>query len=98
MIPEIVELAGVTIASAASILAARIDRVIAADAAARGLTTDEVEREYKRQTSLRTFVTKEDVAAMVQYLMSPAGARISGQALAIDGHTESLSLDMEPAR
>lgn len=73
----------------------RIDRVIAADAAERGLTTQEVEREYKRQTSLRTFATKEDVAAMVQYLMSPAGARISGQAIAIDGHTESLSLDME---
>ncbi|GEN98671.1 3-ketoacyl-ACP reductase [Novosphingobium sediminis] len=73
----------------------RIDRVIAADAAERGLTTEEVEREYKRQSSLRTFAAKEDVAAMVQYLMSPAGARISGQALAIDGHTESLSLDME---
>ena len=73
----------------------RIDRVIAADAAERGLTVSDVEREYKRQTSLRTFATKEDVAAMVQYLMSPAGARISGQAIAIDGHTESLSLDME---
>lgn len=73
----------------------RIDRVIAADAAERGLTTEAVEREYKRQTSLRTFATKEDVVAMVQYLMSPAGARISGQALAIDGHTEGLSLDME---
>jgi NAD(P)-dependent dehydrogenase (short-subunit alcohol dehydrogenase family) len=76
----------------------RIDRVIAADAAERALTTDEVEREYKRQTSLRTFAIKEDVAAMVQYLMSPVGARISGQALAIDGHTESLALDMEPTR
>ena len=73
----------------------RIDRVIAADAAERGLTVGEVEREYKRQTSLRTFATAEDVTAMVQYLMSPAGARISGQAIAIDGHTESLALDME---
>lgn len=73
----------------------RIDRVIAADAAERGLTVAEVEREYKRQTSLRTFATNEDVTAMVRYLMSPAGARISGQALAIDGHTESLALDME---
>lgn len=73
----------------------RIDRVIAADAAERGLTVAEVEREYKRQTSLRTFATAEDVTAMVRYLMSPAGARISGQAIAIDGHTESLSLDME---
>jgi NAD(P)-dependent dehydrogenase (short-subunit alcohol dehydrogenase family) len=73
----------------------RIDRVIAADAAERGLTIAEVEHEYKRQTSLRTFATREDVTAMVQYLISPAGARISGQAIAIDGHTESLSLDME---
>lgn len=73
----------------------RIDRVIAADAAERGLTVAEVEREYKRQTSLRTFATSEDVTAMVRYLMSPAGARISGQAITIDGHTESLSLDME---
>ena len=73
----------------------RIDRVIAADAAERGLTVAEVEHEYKRQTSLRTFATSEDVTAMVRYLMSSAGARISGQAIAIDGHTESLSLDME---
>jgi NAD(P)-dependent dehydrogenase (short-subunit alcohol dehydrogenase family) len=73
----------------------RIDRVIAADAAHRGLTVAEVEREYKRQTSLRTFATSGDVTAMVRYLVSPAGARISGQALTIDGHTESLSLDME---
>ncbi|WP_298170353.1 SDR family oxidoreductase [Novosphingobium sp.] len=73
----------------------RIDRVIAADAAERGLTIAEVEHEYKRQTSLRAFATREDVTAMVQYLISPAGARISGQPIAIDGHTESLSLDME---
>jgi NAD(P)-dependent dehydrogenase (short-subunit alcohol dehydrogenase family) len=73
----------------------RIDRVIAADAEARGLPAAEVEAEYKRQTSLRTFVTCEDVADMVIYLTSPAGQRISGQALAIDGHTEGLSLDME---
>lgn len=73
----------------------RIDRVIAADAAARGMTIAEVETEYKRQISLRTFVTGDDIADMVVYLTSPAGARISGQALAIDGHTEGLSMDLE---
>jgi NAD(P)-dependent dehydrogenase (short-subunit alcohol dehydrogenase family) len=72
----------------------RIDRVIQSDAAARGLTIAEVEREYKRQTSLRTFSTTEDIAAMVRYLVSPAGRRISGQAITIDGHTESLALDL----
>ena len=54
-----------------------------------------VEAEYKRQTSLRTFVTTDDIADMVLYLTSPAGQRITGQALAIDGHTEGLSMDME---
>lgn len=73
----------------------RIDRVIAADAEARSLPIAEVEAEYKRQTSLRTFVTCEDIAEMVVYLNSPAGKRISGQALSIDGHTEGLSMEME---
>jgi NAD(P)-dependent dehydrogenase (short-subunit alcohol dehydrogenase family) len=73
----------------------RIDQVITADAQARGLSAAEVEAEYKRQTSLRTFVSSDDIADMVMYLTSPAGQRISGQALAIDGHTEGLSMDMD---
>jgi len=77
----------------ASVEGPRIDRVIAADAAARGLSVAEVEAEYKRQSSLRTFATNDDIVGMVRFLTSPAGQRISGQALAIDGHTESLSLD-----
>jgi NAD(P)-dependent dehydrogenase (short-subunit alcohol dehydrogenase family) len=79
----------------ASVEGPRIDRVIAADAAARGLTVDEVVREYKRQSSLRAFANNDDIVGMVRFLTSPAGERISGQALAIDGHTESLSLDMD---
>jgi NAD(P)-dependent dehydrogenase (short-subunit alcohol dehydrogenase family) len=79
----------------ASVEGPRIDKVIAADAAARGLTVDAVEREYKRQSSLRSFATTDDIVGMVRFLMSPAGQRISGQALAIDGHTESLSLDLD---
>jgi NAD(P)-dependent dehydrogenase (short-subunit alcohol dehydrogenase family) len=73
----------------------RIERVIKADAAARGLTIEEVEREYKSQSSLRVFATNDDIVAMIEFLTSPAGARISGQAIAIDGHTEGLSLKME---
>lgn len=79
----------------ASVEGPRIDRVIHADAAARGLSPAEVEHEYKRQSSLRTFATCEDITAMVRYLASPDGARISGQALAIDGHTEGLWMDIE---
>jgi len=82
----------------ASVEGPRIDRVIAADAAARGLSAAEVETEYKRQSSLRAFATNDDIIGMVRFLTSPAGQRISGQALAIDGHTESLSLDMNSQR
>jgi len=41
--------------------------------------------------SLRRFVDAEDVAALVLFLTSDAGAKISGQALPVDGHTEGLS-------
>ncbi len=69
----------------------RMDRVIAAEAAVRG-TSEALEREaYTRQTSLRTFIDASDIAEMVLFLCSDAGAKITGQAMAVDGHTESLS-------
>jgi NAD(P)-dependent dehydrogenase (short-subunit alcohol dehydrogenase family) len=40
---------------------------------------------------MRTFVDAEDVAEMAHFLASKAGAKISGQAIAVDGHTEGLS-------
>ncbi len=39
---------------------------------------------------MRTFVEPEDVAALVLFITSEAGAKISGQALPVDGHTEGL--------
>jgi NAD(P)-dependent dehydrogenase (short-subunit alcohol dehydrogenase family) len=69
----------------------RIDGVIERDAARRGLSAAEIRDVYQRQSSMRTFVTAEDVANMVVFLASDKAARISGQAIAIDGHTETLS-------
>ncbi len=69
----------------------RMDRVIAAESAARGVTPDEVHASYVRGCSLRTFIQAEDIAEMALFLASDAGGKISGQALAVDGHTESLS-------
>jgi len=37
------------------------------------------------------FVDAKEIADTVKFLCSPAGHNISGQALAIDGHTEGLS-------
>jgi NAD(P)-dependent dehydrogenase (short-subunit alcohol dehydrogenase family) len=40
---------------------------------------------------MRLFVDAADVAALAVFLASPAAAAISGQAIGVDGHTESLS-------
>lgn len=67
----------------------RIERVIEREAAAKGTTPAAVRAAYESGTSLRSFVTAEDVAAMALFLASPGGARISGQVLTLDGHTEN---------
>lgn len=69
----------------------RIDGVIEREAASRGVSADKVREDYQRQSSLRTFVSAGDVAAMALFLVSELGAKISGQAIGVDGHTESLS-------
>ena len=38
----------------------------------------------------------EDIAAMVAFLAGPGGKKVSGQAIAIDGHTESLANWLDP--
>jgi len=73
----------------------RIDGVIARDAASRGVDPALVRRTYERQTSLRTFVSGEDIANMALFLASESGRRISGQTIAVDGHTETLAFDSD---
>ncbi len=74
-----------------SVRGARIDGVIERDAAKRGRSAAEIRRLYERQTSLRSFVAAEDIANTAFFLASDQGAMISGQAIGVDGHTESLS-------
>lgn len=69
----------------------RMDRVVAMEARARGETEEAIRDSYVKGVSLRTWVTAEDVANSIHFLASAAGARISGQILAIDGHTETLA-------
>jgi NAD(P)-dependent dehydrogenase (short-subunit alcohol dehydrogenase family) len=68
----------------------RMDRVIAAEAAKTGQTEEEVRTLFTQTASLRTFVSAQDVSNAVRYLASPQGARVSGQELVVDGHTETL--------
>jgi len=69
---------------------ARIDGVIAARAQARSESFEAMRAAYQRQNSLHTFVQAQDIANLILFLCSPAGRKISGQALSVDGNTESL--------
>ncbi len=68
----------------------RMERVIAMEAAASGLSPEAVRSQYVKGVSLRSWVSPQDVADTVLYLASPQARMISGQILAIDGHTETL--------
>lgn len=68
----------------------RMDRVVAMEAKASGKAEAEVRAQYVKGVSLRSWVTADELADTVMYLASPAAAKISGQVLAIDGHTETL--------
>lgn len=69
----------------------RIDRVVAAKAAARGISVEQQAEEFVSRVSLRTMVTAEDIANMALFLASAAGRHISGQALSVCGNVETLA-------
>ena len=73
-----------------SVAGERIDRVIAAEALKTGRSEAEVHQEMVQAASLKTLIDPQDIASLALFLTSSAGARISGQELAVDGHTETL--------
>ena len=68
----------------------RMDRVIAAESEATGRTEQEVRTGYESAVSMRSFVTKEDIAEMALFLASPKARYVSGQVIAVDGNTERV--------
>ena len=73
-----------------SVAGPRIDSVYANKAAARGVAPEIVRDEALAKTSLRRFVTADDIANAIVFLASPCGANISGQALPVDADTHAL--------
>lgn len=65
----------------------RIDRVIEAEAAAKGMTPDAVRQGYAAGTAMRRLSDPEDVADMALFLASDGARMVSGQAMAVDGFT-----------
>ncbi|MDE0141864.1 MAG: SDR family oxidoreductase [Caldilineaceae bacterium] len=75
-----------------SVQGPRIEGVYAAKAAARGLSVEEIRDAFRQKSSLRTLIDADDVAETVLFLCSAGGARIAGQVLAVDGHTETMRM------
>lgn len=66
---------------------ARMEGVLAREAAAKGMTRDAVYAGYASGTSMKRFVTAGDIADMAVFLASDAARLVSGQVIAVDGHT-----------
>ena len=69
----------------------RIDRVIDGKAKARNVPFDVVRDEMLSKTSLKRFVTAEDIANSIVFLCSKAGANIDGHALPVDADAQALA-------
>jgi NAD(P)-dependent dehydrogenase (short-subunit alcohol dehydrogenase family) len=68
----------------------RARKVIHWKAEAAGISDEEQTKKALATSSMRCFVTQQDIANMALYLASPFGATISGQAIAIDGDLLTL--------
>jgi len=67
----------------------RMEGVLEREAAAKGMTRDAVYEGYAQGTSMRSFVTAQHIADMAVFLGSDAARMVSGQVIAVDGHTEN---------
>jgi NAD(P)-dependent dehydrogenase (short-subunit alcohol dehydrogenase family) len=70
----------------------RMERVAKAEAETRGVSLDLVHKEYLQSQSIKRFVKPEEIADMCLFLASPAARMVTGQAIAVDGHTETFHI------
>ena len=75
-----------------SVAGDRINRVIQGEADLRGVPFDVVARESVWSQSIPRFVEPEEVADMCLFLASPASKMVNGQAIAVDGHSETFHI------
>jgi NAD(P)-dependent dehydrogenase (short-subunit alcohol dehydrogenase family) len=75
-----------------SVDGARMQQVVKAEAESRGVALDLVHKEYVQSQSIKRFVKPEEIADMCLFLASPAAKMVTGQAIAVDGHTETFHI------
>ena len=71
----------------------RIDRVLAAQSQVTGKSVEDVREDYTAGTSLRRFARADEIADMCLFLASSKAVFVSGQAIAVDGNTETYRLE-----
>lgn len=69
----------------------RIRAVIKAKAEAKGIDYEALEKVHRDQAALGRFIPPEDIANMAVFLASDMARNITGQAQAVDGHTQALT-------
>jgi NAD(P)-dependent dehydrogenase (short-subunit alcohol dehydrogenase family) len=70
----------------------RMRGVIQREAAARRASADDVQREYLQGQSIARFVQPGEIADLCLFLASDAATMINGQAIGVDGHTETFHI------
>lgn len=70
----------------------RMERVMQAEAEGRNVSFDLVYNEYVQSQSIKRLVKAEEIADMCLFLASPAAKMVTGQAIAVDGHTETFHI------
>ncbi len=70
----------------------RINRVIRGEAELRGVSFEDVEQQIVQGQSMARMVEPDEIADMAIFLASPQAKMINGQAIAIDGHTETFHI------
>ncbi|QDG74984.1 SDR family oxidoreductase [Labrenzia sp. PHM005] len=67
----------------------RMEGVMMREAAEKGTTRDAIYEGYTSGVSMKSFVWPEDIAEMAAFLASDGARLVSGQVIAVDGHTEN---------
>ncbi len=70
----------------------RINRVFQGEAEVRGVSVEEVARQAVSGQSISRLVEPDEIAGLALFLASPAAKMVNGQAIAIDGHTETFHI------
>ncbi len=70
----------------------RINRVVRGEAELRGVPLEVIEQQMVGGQSIMRMVEPTEVAELALFLASPAAKMINGQAIAVDGHTETFHI------